>query len=772
MTENLKGTIYIRDNELCRLKNIFKLGIASSIKNRNDAYNTYEHERGVFLLIIKIPLDKMKLIDRCLKSYLKPYNNYVGGGTEYYDRQIIDFIEPFLQKTNIEYSVLSQNEINVIERTQRINKIKEKNKNICNIFNNINIYNLKRHKDAKDKENSKVICPAVYSPIFSTIIHREPNNQQNEILRIIPNFYAENNIGKLIWACGLGKTLLSVFMVKTLKCKTVLFGVPSNYLQNQIKDEIIKIFPDKLNILFVGGNNTNKEIQQTTDKNSIIHFMGKQNEPVFIVTTYHSCYLLIDNEISFDFKIGDEAHHLVGVEEYDEEKGFRLFHKIKSTKTLFMTATEKIIDTNSQNYEKNVWSMEDEIVFGKLIDKKTVHWAIENKKITDYNILVLKNTEDEVDEIISSLGVIVNNKELFISAFMSLKSFEKHSDLTHILLYTNTTADAELSKYYIDLILDLNVLFIFKENVYNKSLHSKYTGGNLKEEVEKFKNSERGIISCVYIFGEGFNLPKLNGVCISGNMQSETRIIQYLLRPNRLEKENPNKKAYVIIPFIDTDDEWKWPSTENSTAYKSFEKVRLIISRMRNVDNSIEQKIFVCVGKINTNNNKTTKFNEINDNNNSICLDYELEENSIELNKIKLKLRYSKDLGSKFTEEQDEYNYMCFINKLLNICSKKEYFKIREQDCHNYVITTNPEEYFISKGVWKNWYDFLGVDLNKFIQSKEEWINFCKNKNISTLVEYEKACEIYENLPVEPEYVYKNFTNIISELGNYKNRRK
>ena len=59
----------------------------------------------------------------------------------------------------------------------------------------------------------------------------------------------------------------------------------------------------------------------------------------------------------------------------------------------------------------------------------------------------------------------------------------------------------------------------------------------------------------VYIFlVKGFDLPKLNGVCIAGNMLSETRIVQYLLRPNRLDFENPNKKAYVIIPYIDTDD--------------------------------------------------------------------------------------------------------------------------------------------------------------------------------------------------------------------------
>jgi len=67
---NLKGLIYIRDNELCRFKNIIKLGITSSIKNRNDSYLTYEHEWGEFILVIEVELDKLKMVDNYMKVYL------------------------------------------------------------------------------------------------------------------------------------------------------------------------------------------------------------------------------------------------------------------------------------------------------------------------------------------------------------------------------------------------------------------------------------------------------------------------------------------------------------------------------------------------------------------------------------------------------------------------------------------------------------------------------------------------------------------------------
>jgi predicted helicase len=745
---SMKGYIYFRDNEWFRFRNIIKMGITTYIKDRNNTYITSEPVAGEFIYVIEIPLDKMKILDIELKTYFKSYNVYnKDSGTEFYKRCIINLIEDYLKQTNILYKILTKEEINLLDRCERDR----------NIPNDDNVLD---------------------EPLSLYMI--EPNKQQQDILEMIKDFFYKYNIGKIIWACGLGKALLSILIVRLLKFKSVIIGVPSNNLQKQIKKEILKIFPNKTNILFVGGDER-EGIKSSTDKTQIIEFLNNNlnSQPKFVISTYHSCYLLLDKDIVFEFKIGDEAHHLVGIER-EENRGFRLFHKINSSKTLFMTATEKIIETRT---DKEIYSMDDETIFGKTIDVKSVHWAIENKKITDYNILVLKNTEDEVDEIITKLRLNIINKEIFISCYMSLKSFETYKDLTHLLLYTNTTEDAELSKKYINELLNyneqlylkeeiinykklikkqINKLFQFRKNdIYNNALHSNTSHSkncnDLESEVNIFKNTPYGIISCVYIFGEGFDLPKLNGVCIASNMQSETRIVQYLLRPNRLDFKNPNKKAYVIIPYIDSDD-WE-------TEDKSYQKVRNIASQMRNVDENIEQKIFVLVGKKERKERKEkTKKKR--------CIGYEdyiLEENETELNKLKLRLRYSKSLGSKFTEEQDEYNFVRSINSSLNIKSKREY--IERKNSHSNFIAS-PEEYFKKKGVWDNWYDFMGVDTTKFIQSKQEWISFCKEKNIKSLNDYYRACEQYDNLPKEPADFYNDFTNIPSELRFNRNRRR
>ena len=718
-----KGYIYIRIHTSYDKYNVCKLGKTINLIERNSTYKTGEVESGYFELAIELDIKKLDIIEKLLQNHFKllGYYYYLDGGIEFFTKDIIQLIIPYLKTLNLQFIVLSKEQIKLIIRKNNINKI----------FSKINIKNFKNN----------------------TIIPRE--HQINVLLKI-NDFYKDNNIGKLIHACGLGKALLGILIVQKLKCKTVIIGVPSIYLQKQMRKEIMKIYNNHNNIIYIGGEDGVKE-------NDINKFFNKKSDDCkFFITTYDSCHKLFNYE--FDFKIGDEAHHLVGS---DFEKTKDSFHKIKSNKTLFMTATEKVIENNKTN--KVIYSMDDKSIFGELIDQKTINWAIENKKITDYNLVILKNTENEINNIINNLNLndnsIMQHKDLFLSAFMSLKSIEKYNELTHILIYTNKTDHSELVKKYIDIILDSNIININKENYYNKSLHSKSSenlydtkliDSSIKEgEISKFQKASWGIISGVYIFGEGFDCPKLNGVVFSENMESDIRIVQSTLRPNRLDSNFPNKKAYVIIPYIDTENFL----TDN----ESFDKCRKIIAKIRNVDEKIEQKInVVSLNKPN--------YNFKQNDNISFC---SIIEKTGELNKIILRLRYSKALGSQYSEEEDEFNYVRELNKQLNIQSKEEYTNESVKIYHDKYIEyiKNPEEYFKLKGVWTNWYDFLGVDTQKFIQDKNDWIIFCKENNVKSLDDYKELCKLYEKVPICPLDFYLGCLDIPIEL-EFKIKRR
>jgi hypothetical protein len=273
---------------------------------------------------------------------------------------------------------------------------------------------------------------------------------------------------------------------------------------------------------------------------------------------------------------------------------------------------------------------------------------------------------------------------------------------------------------------------ISKSDVYNSALYSN-CGKDIKNELDKFRKSRFGIISCVYLFGEGFDEPKLNGVCFADKMESDIRITQYALRPNRLEKSNDSKIAFIIIPYLD------------------FEKLTIIISKLRKIDDTIQSKIRLF--EIISNGPKKPRVQK--------SLPEIMNENIGELENLKIKLRHSKALSSYFSEIEDEYEYIRVVNRELNIQSKEEYIQ-RKYEHESYI--ENPVVHF--NGIWKNWVHFLGIDTHLFIQSKTEWKNFCRTNNIKTTDEYKNACDIYSELPKNPNEFYNGFANLFFELKN------
>ena len=101
MLDVTKGLVYLRDNSWYKTENVFKMGISKYLRGRDNTYITGEVERGEFIYIIEVPVEVLKIIDKCLKCYFKKYNIYKGGGTEFYDRSIINLIELYFQQMNM-----------------------------------------------------------------------------------------------------------------------------------------------------------------------------------------------------------------------------------------------------------------------------------------------------------------------------------------------------------------------------------------------------------------------------------------------------------------------------------------------------------------------------------------------------------------------------------------------------------------------------------------------------------------------------------------------
>ena len=79
-----------------------------------------------------------------------------------------------------------------------------------------------------------------------------PLPHQKDVLDKIPDFYVSNDIGKLYWACGMGKALMSLLIAKNLGASKIVIGVPSIYLRSQMANEVVRVFP-KAQLLMIGG---------------------------------------------------------------------------------------------------------------------------------------------------------------------------------------------------------------------------------------------------------------------------------------------------------------------------------------------------------------------------------------------------------------------------------------------------------------------------------------------------------------------------------------
>ena len=101
-------------------ENVCKLGRTNNIRERDSTYKTGEQKKGQFEYVFQIFQDDIKITDEQLKEELLEYHVYYeGGGTEFYNKKIIDRIELLFEKWGIKYKKLSREEIDELTPIKR-----------------------------------------------------------------------------------------------------------------------------------------------------------------------------------------------------------------------------------------------------------------------------------------------------------------------------------------------------------------------------------------------------------------------------------------------------------------------------------------------------------------------------------------------------------------------------------------------------------------------------------------------------------------------------
>src|ERR1035437_146711 len=253
---------------------------------------------------------------------------------------------------------------------------------------------------------------------------------QEEALENVINGLKKEDRGKLIMACGTGKTFTALKIAeKMVPAKGhVLFLVPSISLLSQSLREWTAEAEEPLHSCAVCSDtkigkrkDENEDISlhdlafpATTDykqlRNQLTSFVGKRKLTV-IFSTYQSIKVISDAQKhgapDFDLIICDEAHRTTGVTlEGKDESHFVKVHDndfIKGKKRLYMTATPRIYGEDSKSKAKEndavLCSMDNEKYYGKELHRLDFSDAVGNGLLSDYKVIVLAVDEKYVSKI-------------------------------------------------------------------------------------------------------------------------------------------------------------------------------------------------------------------------------------------------------------------------------------------------------------------------------------------------------------------------------------
>ena len=440
---------------------------------------------------------------------------------------------------------------------------------------------------------------------------------QQELIDQIVKGLSENDRGKFIAACGIGKTLISMWVHETMGANTVLFVVPSLALIKQTLDSWVHNCNIPFNFLCVCSDSTVANLEEdtinmlssevdfpvTTNPNDIQNFLSLNDDKKIIFSTYNSLdaisYALIDTDYCFDLGIFDESHRTAGT------KDSSMFVKgmenecIPIKKRLFMTATERLVSPRiKSNIEKSgyvVFSMDDVSKYGPTLATLNFGQAIEKGIICDYKIVVCTITESDIEELVDGRKIITTelgessssaNVEVLLKELLIAKVINE-LDVKKVISYHAYVKNA---KAFVEGSSNLHAVGDIIDDINNDNIHT-YTShvngtmsaGQRKEILSTFANSERGLISNAKCLTEGVDVPVIDAVYFVDPKNSMIDIVQAVGRALRKSDSKDNDYSYIVIPIVIPND----ASLFNQIDADKFNTLHNVIQAMRSQDSSL-----------------------------------------------------------------------------------------------------------------------------------------------------------------------------------------
>lgn len=274
---------------------------------------------------------------------------------------------------------------------------------------------------------------------------KTPKHHQIKAVEDSHTYFKDLDRGKLIMACGTGKTFTSLKIAeKETKGKgLVLFLVPSIALLSQSLREWSAEADEPINAVCICSDpevskkrTKNEDIDafnvvdlalpaSTNPKEIVKQVTGFKKNKKSGLTVFFSTYQSLDVVIraqkelakedrslgEFDLIICDEAHRTTGVTlSGEDESSFTKVHydkNVKAKKRLYMTATPRLYhqDVKDKAAQKDaiLCSMDDAEIYGEEIYRIGFGEAVDSDLLTDYKVLILTLSEKDVPPAVQNM---------------------------------------------------------------------------------------------------------------------------------------------------------------------------------------------------------------------------------------------------------------------------------------------------------------------------------------------------------------------------------
>lgn len=435
---------------------------------------------------------------------------------------------------------------------------------------------------------------------------KDLRQHQAEALGLVREGFTIGDRGKLIMACGTGKTFtaLKVAEATTPPNGTILFLAPSISLVSQTLREWTAESSAPMHAFVVCSDSKvgkeNEDIRThdlaypaTTDPKRLAAATQavSHDRRTVIFSTYQSIQVAADAQklglAEFDLIICDEAHRTTGVSLEDEEASdFLKVHAqniIRGKKRLYMTATPRIFADASKNKAENssaaLYSMDDEDLFGPEFYRLGFGKAVDKDLLSEYKVLIVAVDEDQMASLTNQYNAFkIDGKKAIDTKFATkiIGSWKGLSKQGLVLVgedgeqeaVTEDTAPMRRAVAFSRSIQDSKTTTnIFKELVelYTEA-HNGDAGGMVHcdlDHVDGSMNSlirlkaldwlkapagenECRILSNARCLSEGIDVPALDSVIFFDTRESIVDIVQSVGRVMR--KADGKKYGYIILP--------------------------------------------------------------------------------------------------------------------------------------------------------------------------------------------------------------------------------